>query len=367
MPMGEVMNGHSQPPSQLPREEEKRQQQLRDVAGRRGRNGLDGTVAAAVQGSLESPRGPQGVQCSPQPALGVGQQPHAGLSTGQELAGQPRHWSSSGRDMVVQGQFLQSLTLFRWLLLLTDSLVCRILPQISLTWEERALWPSWIPLPKDAAAPRHAPAARPAGAASTCRRLRLLPAAPSPSSSKRATAAEAESQVPAPHSPAAYDTAVQDTIQAKAVAVVQGPGQQLVEQQTLAHSVNAAMVVPSASPQNPPAEEAGTPHLAPTVENKGDAAASPLTQDSGRQHREYRDWPCPGQPCLGEALGVGGQAGACLLPALPCSCSFSSPAGIAALPHALAERRRPSLFRRVLKALRRAFCCCTCMTVQEED
>ncbi|CAM9394176.1 unnamed protein product, partial [Bubo scandiacus] len=257
----------------------------------------------------------------------------------------------------------------------------------------------------------------------------------SPVLSEQATAAEAVCQAPALHSPTAYDTALQDTIQcllseflAKVLAAVQGLDQQPVEQRTLAQSVddvtartpvapqvtepplaaeplqeastaplkppacedgeNAAspmsgahqgeastdIVSPAAhedevaspSPQNPPAE-AGTPHLALTAHNKGDAVASRLSQDSGRRHGEYRDWPCPGQPSLGEALGVGGQAGACLLPALPCSCSFSSPAGIAALPHALARRRRPSLFRRALKALRTAFCCCTCSTGREED
>ncbi|XP_074771181.1 uncharacterized protein LOC141964540 [Athene noctua] len=196
---------------------------------------------------------------------------------------------------------------------------------------------------------------------STCHRLSLLPAAPAPSSaqveapsslvlSERATAAEAESQAPAPHSPAACDAAVQDAIQcllsevlAKVEAAVQAlDWQQQAEQQTLAHTANAAGVVPSPSPQNPPAE-AGTPHLAPAAQNERDAAASPLAHDSGQQHCEHRDWPCPSQPCLGEALGVGGQAGACLLPALPHSCSFSSYAGMAVLPHGLVRRRRPSL------------------------
>ncbi|CAM9394402.1 unnamed protein product, partial [Bubo scandiacus] len=189
MPMGEDMNGRSHAPSQLPRE--KRQQQLRDGAERRGswwnrrawncldyRASMVGTVAAAMRGSWESPRGPQRAQRSPQPALGVCQQSPARLSSGQGLAGQPRHRSSSGRDT------------------------------------------------------------RAGGTVST------------------------------------------------------GTGRVL-----------------------------GSP-----------------------------PWGSPGCRGAGGSLPV-----AC--PALPCGCSFSSPAGIAALPHALARRRRPSLFRRALKALRRAFCC----------
>ncbi|CAM9392803.1 unnamed protein product, partial [Bubo scandiacus] len=133
---------------------------------------------------------------------------------------------------------------------------------------------------------------------------------------------------------------------AEAMAVVQGPGQQPAEQWTLAQSMDAVtaartpvapqvtescsaaeplqeastaplkppscedgenvaspmsgahqgeastdIVSPAAhevevvspSPQSRPAE-AGTPHLAPAVDNTGDTVASPLSHDPGRQH-----------------------------------------------------------------------------------
>ncbi|XP_037230774.1 uncharacterized protein LOC119142173 [Falco rusticolus] len=86
----------------------------------------------------------------------------------------------------------------------------------------------------------------------------------------------------------------------------------------------------------------------------------------GRQDCVQRGWPFPGHPSLGKALGGGEQAGPCPLPAQPLAYSSPSSTGIAALPHTPARRRRPSLFRRVLRALRRAFSC-TCITAQREQ
>ncbi|CAM9391183.1 unnamed protein product, partial [Bubo scandiacus] len=189
---------------------------------------------------------------------GRGQQPPAGLSTAQGLAGQPGQRSSSSWDVGMQGQGPQSLSLSpRFLLQPGRQAFGVTVPHTRVMQEGTDHQEILLPLPRKAAAPGHAPAAQPAGAASTCPKLPPLSAAPSapsargrqswairsalaqeeaPSSpvlSERATAAEAVCQAPAPHSPTAYDTALQDTIQcllseflAKVLAAVQGLDQQ---------------------------------------------------------------------------------------------------------------------------------------------
>ncbi|XP_074962776.1 uncharacterized protein LOC142063226 [Phalacrocorax aristotelis] len=207
-------------------------------------------------------------------------------------------------------------------------------------------------------------------------------AAASPVFAKQATAAQADSQAPAPHSPTDSEPALYDTAQhtvtevvGRAVVVIQGLGQQPEEQQALAQSVDMAhhdgenMASPmsgvyqedagtdivsaavgeveaaAALPQNPPAD-AGTAHLAPAADDGAEAAASPLASDSGHQvASEHR----------GNTQ--------------PSSASRDMPeddAGIAALPQALASRRRPSLLRRALRALCSAFRF-TCIVAQEEQ
>ncbi|XP_074962774.1 uncharacterized protein LOC142063224 [Phalacrocorax aristotelis] len=197
-----------------------------------------------------------------------------------------------------------------------------------------------------------------------------------------ATAAQADSQAPAPHSPTDSEPALYDTAQhtvtevvGRAVVVIQGLGQQPEEQQALAQSVDMAhhdgenMASPmsgvyqedagtdivsaavgeveaaAALPQNPRAD-AGTAHLAPAADDGAEAAASPLASDSGHQvASEHR----------GNTQ--------------PSSASRDMPeddAGIAALPQALASRRRPSLLRRALRALCSAFRF-TCIVAQEEQ
>ncbi|XP_075018728.1 uncharacterized protein LOC142087876 [Calonectris borealis] len=197
---------------------------------------------------------------------------------------------------------------------------------------------------------------------------------------------QAESQAPAPHSPTASDTALLDTVQyiarevvRRAVVVIQGPGQQPAEEQDLVRSTDAAMAartpaapqdtespsagdhqgetstavvspaaheeaVASSWPQNPLAV-AGTPHLAPAEDKGGGAAASPLARDLRHQvapkHR-------------GDAQLSSG-----------CRDVPQDDPGIAALPHTLARQRRPSLFRRALRALRRALHC-NCIAGQQE-
>ncbi|XP_075000958.1 uncharacterized protein LOC142080030 [Calonectris borealis] len=235
----------------------------------------------------------------------------------------------------------------------------------------------------------------------------------SPAFAEQATAAQAESQAPAPHSPTASAAALEDAawcivreVVRRAVAVTQGPRQQLAEQD-LTQSTHAATaagtpaapqdtqsplagepqgeaspapLVPAAgedgesmaspmsgdrrgeasaatvssavheeegaSPvlENPPAD-AGTPHRAPAADSEGDAAASPLARDL--QHQVAPEHRGDAQPSSG------------------CRDMPEDDPGIAALPHLPAQRRRPSLFRRALRALRRAFRC-TCIAGQQE-
>ncbi|CAM9391108.1 unnamed protein product, partial [Bubo scandiacus] len=98
-------------------------------------------------------------------------------------------------------------------------------------------------------------------------------------------------QAPAPHSPTAYDTALQDTIQcllseflAKVLAAVQGLDQQPVEQRTLAQSVDDVTARTPVAPQvtepplaAEPLQEASTAPLKPPACEDGENAASPMS------------------------------------------------------------------------------------------
>ncbi|XP_029853334.1 uncharacterized protein KIAA0754-like [Aquila chrysaetos chrysaetos] len=122
----------------------------------------------------------------------------------------------------------------------TASLARRVaLPRSGATREETTRLPALTPLPRPAAAARHAPAARPPGAASPCCKLPPLPAAPAASSARGretstgtaasghrrivpsargvrgdpGTAARARVQRPAPLSPTARAAAVKGTAQ----------------------------------------------------------------------------------------------------------------------------------------------------------
>ncbi|XP_029852972.1 cytochrome c1-like [Aquila chrysaetos chrysaetos] len=237
----------------------------------------------------------------------------------------------------------------------------------------------------------------------------------SPVFGEQDTAAAAESQAPAPHSSAAFTAALQDVadrivrgVLMEALAAQEIASQQPTEQRDLAQSMDAVMapqtpagpqdpesplarepqaeastapLVPAARddgedtafpmsgghqeeasttvvsqavhkdkvaaslPPNPPAD-AGAPHLAPAVDEEGEAAASPLARDPQHQvASEHR----------GDAQRSSGRSD------VP-----EDDSGIAALPHAPARRRQPSLFRRALRALRRAFCS-TCMAGEQEQ
>ncbi|KAM6296879.1 uncharacterized protein O3Q21_015511 [Podargus strigoides] len=93
--------------------------------------------------------------------------------------------------------------------------------------------------------------------------------------------------------------------------------------------------VASSLPRIPPAD-AGTPHPDPAADDEGDSVVSPSAQEPQHQvaseHREDA------------------QCSSSHRDHLP-----KDDPGIAALPHVPARRRRPSLFRRALRALRRAF------------
>ncbi|KAM6107554.1 LOW QUALITY PROTEIN: uncharacterized protein FYN12_014432 [Phoenicopterus ruber ruber] len=112
-------------------------------------------------------------------------------------------------------------------------------------------------------------------------------------SSGKAAATRAESQEPAPHSPTAYAAALLDAVQCvvsevldKVVAAIEAPVQQPAEQQDLARCMDSAMAAGTdAAPWDTESAlaDAGTPHLAPAADNKGDAAASPLAWDPRHQ------------------------------------------------------------------------------------
>ncbi|XP_074962775.1 uncharacterized protein LOC142063225 [Phalacrocorax aristotelis] len=116
-----------------------------------------------------------------------------------------------------------------------------------------------------------------------------------------ATAAQADSQAPAPHSPTDSEPALYDTTQhtvtevvGRAVVVIQGLGQQPEEQQALVSAAVGEVEAAAALPQNPPAD-AGTAHLAPAADDGAEAAAFPLAWESRHQEEagalaEEQEW-----------------------------------------------------------------------------
>ncbi|XP_037263913.1 uncharacterized protein LOC119157272 isoform X2 [Falco rusticolus] len=140
-----------------------------------------------------------------------------------------------------------------------------------------------------------------------------------------------------------------------------------------AHDHEGAFLLPENAVDN-----TATPHLAPAAENGDNETACPLPWEPWHQEapgvlaKEDDKWedislelfqdPHADPP---EGQAASEQSGN----TSPCSGSRDEPEdepGIAALPHTPARRRRPSLFRRVLRALRRAFSC-TCITAQREQ
>ncbi|KAM6354178.1 uncharacterized protein FN964_007484 [Alca torda] len=237
----------------------------------------------------------------------------------------------------------------------------------------------------------------------------------SPVSGERTPAEEPECQVPAPHGPTLHEDALQDTalsvvreVVINAVRIVQSDLAQSTRAETATETggapqdtqsplagepqgeagptlhedalqdialsvvrevvINAVLVVQSDPAQSTgagtagttspapertespsaaePRGEASTTPLAPAADEEGDAAASPGAGDP--EHQVPPEHAEEAQPC--------------------CSCRdvAEEVPGIATLPSAPAPRRRPSLFRRALKALRRAFCC-SCITAQKEQ
>ncbi|XP_040976303.1 translation initiation factor IF-2-like [Aquila chrysaetos chrysaetos] len=114
----------------------------------------------------------------------------------------------------------------------------------------------------------------------------------SPVFGEQATAAQVESQAPAPHSFTAYAAALQDVTQCivrdvliSAVATQLGPGQQPVEQWDWAQSMDAVMAPQTpAGPQDPesplarePQAEASTAPLVPAARDDGEDTAFPMS------------------------------------------------------------------------------------------
>ncbi|XP_075000826.1 uncharacterized protein LOC142079974 [Calonectris borealis] len=178
----------------------------------------------------------------------------------------------------------------------TDSLAHRVALPCSrvTTREETARLPALPPLPRQAAAPAHAPAAWPPGAARTCGKLVFVPAPP-PASSARgrertiSTAASGHRQLvpsaggirgdqgtalrvkrwtPAPHKPAACAAAVKDTARClvsealdKVLTGSRGPSQQPTAQRDRAQGkavVMRARINEAKAPASPAFSEQAT-------------------------------------------------------------------------------------------------------------
>ncbi|KAM9600584.1 uncharacterized protein ACIBXB_003962 [Morphnus guianensis] len=156
----------------------------------------------------------------------------------------------------------------------TDGLARRVaLPRSGATREEATRMPALTPLPRPAAAARHAPAARPPGAASARCKLPPLPAAPATAAARgretstgtaasghrrivpsargvrgdQGTAARAQVQRPAPLSPTARAAAVKGTarclrseVPGKVAAASRRPSQQPEARRDGAHSTAVA-------------------------------------------------------------------------------------------------------------------------------
>ncbi|XP_030358091.1 uncharacterized protein LOC115614844 [Strigops habroptila] len=244
--------------------------------------------------------------------------------------------------------------------------------------------------------------------------------APAPASlgvGEQEAAPQAQSQALATLSPDVHELVAQEaalliTTEPPVQAVDQGTSQQLVEYQDMTQilDVTMAALAPAAlediesavalEPQGEasaavaspealedemaaslapiPATEAGTSHVPPGADDSGDAAASPLSQDSQRQgtvrHFVRKDLAKVvtvvrgtsqqqvEEPDVAQSLDVESPA---MSPAVVRDTEDKP--GIAALPDTgAAPQQRPSRFRRVLKALRRAFRC-SCMTPQVEE
>lgn len=176
--------------------------------------------------------------------------------------------------------------------------------------------------------------------------LRDAPAGPQegsglPSCTDTEAAAEAERPAPAQDSPTEDDVDLSDIVEyiiseavRRAEAEIQGPGQQPVEQQDLAQCTDVPMAAPA-----PAGLEAIEAHLA--GEDEGQASTAPLVP-AAKEEEENTVSPMSAEH--------GGETSADI------ACPAQGPA----------PRRRPSRFRRALRALRRAFHC-SCTAGQQEE
>ncbi|KAK2516127.1 hypothetical protein Q9966_015175 [Columba livia] len=171
--------------------------------------------------------------------------------------------------------------------------------------------------------------------------LQDAPAGPQEGSGLTSTdteaAAEAERPAPAQHSPTEDDVDLSDIVEyivseavRRAEAEIQGPGQQPVEQQDLAQCTDIPLAAPA-----PAGLEAIEAHLA--GEDEGQASTAPLVP-AAEEEEENTVSP------------MSAEHGADI------ACPAQGPA----------PRRRPSRFRRALRALRRAFRC-SCTAGQQEE
>ncbi|KAK2516952.1 hypothetical protein Q9966_014846 [Columba livia] len=192
-----------------------------------------------------------------------------------------------------------------------------------------------------------------------------------PSCTDTEAAAEAERPAPAQHSPTEDDVDLSDIVEyivseavRRAEAEIQGPGQQPVEQQDLAQCVDVPVAAPTLTgleaTESPlagePEGQDSTAPLIPAAINEGENTVSPMSGEHGRE--TSTDIVCPAHE----------EEDASLLPQQPLADAgtLHLAPGTTKLPHAPAPRRRPSRFRRALRALRRAFRC-SCTAAQQEE
>ncbi|KAK2533818.1 hypothetical protein Q9233_004539 [Columba guinea] len=162
-----------------------------------------------------------------------------------------------------------------------------------------------------------------------------------PSCTDTEAAAEAERPAPAQHRSTEDDVDLSDIVEysvseavRRAEAEIQGPGQQPVEQQDLAQCTDVPMAAPA-----PAGLEAIEAHLAGEIERQ--ASTAPLVP-AAKEKEENTVSPMSAEH--------GGETSADI------ACPAQGPA----------PRRRPSRFRRALRALRRAFRC-SCTAGQQEE
>ncbi|KAM6384364.1 uncharacterized protein FN964_010593 [Alca torda] len=273
--------------------------------------------------------------------------------------------------------------------------------------------------PRQAATAGHAPTAWPSERASTCCKLPPLPPAPSASpavgwetassteassclqpvppargiNGERGRPARVRSYRPARQLPPAYSAAVKDTawditnkVLCKVFTASHGPSQQPAAPWDRAHRRAAA--VTETTDKVLAADISTAPAAWPTLRGArgatGAASRAPAPASLGRDAGPGHQGPAaqqdpPASPVLSEqapAAEAEGQAPAPYTPpdyedeALQDTTSLAysspSPTGNATLQHAPARQRRHSLFRRALKALRRAFRC-SCIIGQKEQ